>query len=447
MAVSQTEAKAQSIELATQAFEAFCDDISGMFGIDMKCSQKGISTETVKSLSKKFKKLAAVTFVKTNGVLDGIFNLVFDQGGMFTLAGIIVMLPKQKIIDTIKRGSDKEAMEMTDTIKEVGNLLVGSWDRVFREGMEGHGHFLQTNTFIGNPWEGSKDKIGISETEEFSFVSYEITVDDYPPFSCGVIYPEAIFGTAEVQTPQAVIEAKKEEKPAAEVQKPAAEPKPTAPPERKPVAEVKPEEKKPAAAPEQKPAAAPEPKLAETVAPPVKEEAAQPVANKEPVLGPVSETIQKMVKSTSAGENGSVSLNLCAKQFMQTNILWGKGDDSVQQAMDKMQQVQASYILIGEQGVAEGIVSTYDIASAVSIYLRPVFAKWRRPTDDATLQIKLKWIMTRPVSTVNADTSISAVMEKMCQTGLHCLPVTENGKAVGLITMFDVFKSILNTQK
>ena len=52
--------------------------------------------------------------------------------------------------------------------------------------------------------------------------------------------------------------------------------------------------------------------------------------------------------------------------------------------------------MIGADGVLEGLVSKSDLAGAASPYLRPEFAKWRWPLDDATLQIKVKWIMSRP---------------------------------------------------
>ncbi len=127
-------------------------------------------------------------------------------------------------------------------------------------------------------------------------------------------------------------------------------------------------------------------------------------------------------------------------------MLFGSAEDSVQDAIRKMQQTESCYILVGNNTSLEGIVSSYDIASAVSVYLKPVFAKWRRPADDATLQIKLKWIMTREVRTVKPEFSVASVMELMCQTGLRCLPVAgENGKIEGLITVFDIFKALLTT--
>lgn len=135
---------------------------------------------------------------------------------------------------------------------------------------------------------------------------------------------------------------------------------------------------------------------------------------------------------------------ICAKDIMQKNVVWGSSDDSVQQALAKMQQHDAGYMMVGRNGVSEGIVSRYDLAGAISPYLRPVFARWRRPSDDATLQIKIKWIMTRPVLTINPETPLPAIMQKMRRFSVRCLPVMNHrGKVQGLITTFDIFKALL----
>ncbi len=57
MATSQTEIESQAVELSTDAFEAFCDDISGMFGVDMTCEQQEVTAVTIKDLKRHFKKL------------------------------------------------------------------------------------------------------------------------------------------------------------------------------------------------------------------------------------------------------------------------------------------------------------------------------------------------------------------------------------------------------
>ena len=186
-ALTQTELESEIVEASTSGFEAFCEDISGMFDIEMQCVQQEVSTETVKSLKKRFKKLVAVNIVKAEGALNGSFQLIFDRSGLFTLSGVIVMLPEQRIIENCKRGSEDAAAEQSDAINEAGNMLVGSWDRVFRDELEGHGHLKQTGTFIGLPWNESSETIGLSSDEEVLFIPYEMTIEPYPAFSCGVI--------------------------------------------------------------------------------------------------------------------------------------------------------------------------------------------------------------------------------------------------------------------
>ena len=94
MTVTQTELELRAIELSTEAFEGFCDDISGMFGIDMKCVPQKPCEETINGLKKRFKKLSAINNVDTIGAMHGTFYLIFDQAGLFTLSGVIVMLPE-----------------------------------------------------------------------------------------------------------------------------------------------------------------------------------------------------------------------------------------------------------------------------------------------------------------------------------------------------------------
>lgn len=139
-------------------------------------------------------------------------------------------------------------------------------------------------------------------------------------------------------------------------------------------------------------------------------------------------------------------LSMCAKDFMQNQVLWAGPDETVQQALAKMQQHDTGYIMVGADGALEGIVSRSDVTGALSPYLRPLFAKWCRPLDDATLKIKLKWIMSRPVRTIKPQTPLVTIMENVCRFGGRALPVVdEQGKVIGLVTVFDVFQMLLNT--
>jgi CBS domain-containing protein len=494
---SQTTIESQTIELSKKSLDTFCKDIAAMFGVNMGCKQKEVCDETVEGIKKRYEKPIAVNCIKAEGTLEGTFEIILNREGLFILAGAIAM-PEQmtsllekcvgpaNIQKNIKSGSLKEAEAARDTLAEAGNLLVGCWDRIFREEMEGHGHFVQTNTFIGDPWDNPEEKIGLASDEEFLLIPYEMTIEPYSPFRCGVIFPQATFGKAKAEEKiraeaEAKVRTEAEEKAKAEAEEKGkaeaeAEEKAKTKAEEKAKAEaefrVKAENearakleaeakaeaeeqgsdadessaKEDAEASAEEKDAAPDVNATDDIA---EEEAAAPDESEESAMGGVSETIQKMTRSAAVlpGESAHISLAASAKDIMQKDVVWGSPDDSVGQTLTKMQQHDTGYVMIGHGGVLEGIVSKSDITGAISPYLRPVFAKWRRPLDDATLNIRVKWIMSRPVRTIKPETSLAAIMENMRQSGGRCLPVVgQQGKVQGLVTIFDIFKVLLSSK-
>jgi CBS domain-containing protein len=168
--------------------------------------------------------------------------------------------------------------------------------------------------------------------------------------------------------------------------------------------------------------------------------------SQESAAGEVSRSIRQMAQSQSnqPREQSLAGSGLCAKDVMLKELVWGSPEESVRQAITKMPQCDSGYLMVGMDGVLEGIVSNSNIKGALSPYLRPVFAKWRRPLDDATLQIRIKWIMSRPVHIVKPETPLANVMENMCRYGVLCLPVVDQqGKVQGLVTEAGIFKVLL----
>jgi CBS domain-containing protein len=178
----------------------------------------------------------------------------------------------------------------------------------------------------------------------------------------------------------------------------------------------------------------------------------------EQATGKIFEAIRKMIQShadlpgqpvteekSTPDITGCLS-EICANDIMQKQVTWASPEDSLQQAITKMQQTDAGYIMVGQNETLEGIVSKSDIAKATSPYLLPIFAKWRRPLDDATLKIRIKWIMSGPVRTTKLQTSLATIMEQMGRFRVRCLPVLdEEGNVRGLVTAFDVFQTLLKS--
>lgn len=528
MGALQTDLQSQVIELSAESFKAFCDEMSGTFEIEMGARQRAIRAETPKSLRNRFNKLVAVISVKAEGALSGTFHVIFDQEAFFTLAGVIVMLPEEKILHVRDHGSESDAETMRDPVTETGNLLVGSWDRVFRKGLDGHGHFVQSATFIGKPWSKPEEAIGLGSGEEFTFVGYEVTIAPYPAFHCGVIFPQSLLGPpSELPAVEASAEGEPQDESAAErvsslQEQPhvSAEPEPqqqadegtqaeqsssersvesenadgkepqvsepadeasveadttgavaadesdsagdSGPAEAEPQAQEALDQQEADTEGESKSASEDDGDNANMQAPDgavVEQAVEEDVSEAEPEqspAGPISETIEKMAESAldSSGEteplmvtsDSGAYLSLSAEQIMDKDVVWGGGEETVQQVLSKMQQHDTGHVLIGTDGALEGIVSRSDIAGAVSVYLRPVFAKWRRPADDATLDIKIKWVMSRPVRTVNPETSLAVILENMRRFGGGCLPVVgRQGKVEGIVTVFGIFEALLRS--
>jgi len=439
-------------------------------------------------VQKHFKKLAAVHHVEATGTLDGTFHLFFDQAGLFTLSGVIVMLPEQRIREEIKRGSIDEAESLADAAREVGNLLVGS------------------------PFD-NLEETNLSADGEFLYVLYEMTVEPYPSFRCAAVFPKAVLGASssevvEESLPQAV-----EEAPAAPPQEDAPEESVAAPVEASsqadaptPVEAAKPAEVAPpvkaAPAPVAEPAPSDQTDAKPEVAieqedsketPAVAEERPEPVeapAPLEPIspveLAQIPEDIRPTVEEVIRQVGGAASeaptprsaeqvpksgagyidrmfdniveyssdtgltqlLQVPAKDIMVTEVVWSEPEDTVQDVLAKMQQHNTGYVLVGRDGALEGLVSNSNLLSAISPYLRPMFAKWRRPEDDATLEIKIKWVMSRPVRTVTPDATLASMIESMRRYGGRCLPVVNSQANVqGIITVFDILLRILEADK
>ncbi|HSV27563.1 MAG TPA: hypothetical protein VLH60_06695, partial [Sedimentisphaerales bacterium] len=191
-------------ELAVRSFEAFCEDIGGMFGVEISCSHEATLRCTIAELKKNFSKLSAVSLVAAKGAINREFRLIFDKKGLFALAGTVMMLPEERTHQLCKLGDVKNAQEIADSVCEIGNLLVGSWDRIFREAMEGHGHFVKKDVFIGDPLLEPSQHLGASADDEILCVTCSMTVAPYAPFKCGAIFPIPLLLHAASEPPKAV---------------------------------------------------------------------------------------------------------------------------------------------------------------------------------------------------------------------------------------------------
>jgi len=425
-----------------RAFQAFCDDMVDMFSVNMHCRRQKVDIQAAGDLLSHFEKLAAVHLVKGKGVLDGTFHLLFDQGGLFALSGVFVMLAESRIREEAERGSLEDAENLKDAAREVGNLLIGSWERVFHDECDGHSHFLKTRTFIGKPWD-DPSKIGLQADTDVFVGLYEMTMEPYPSFNCAVLFPRTILDGVESGEPLGAVET------ASAAHMDTEEPADDPAGDEIPVPETKAQDAQPQLA------SAPTEELPpESVPTGPLDDATQSEAGAKAETAEVSTPGAPDLARVDAAHIGSGPqrqsgalaelLRTPVARIMEPDVIWAEPDEPVRDVIAKMQQRNAGYVLVGREGLLEGLVSNSNIQGAVSLYLRPMFAKWRRPQDDATLEVKIKWIMSHPVRTIRPDTTLVAMIENMRRYGGRCLPVVdEQGAVQGIVTAFDVLLRIL----
>jgi CBS domain-containing protein len=479
MAQSQAELESVMTDLTVEAFKAFAEDISTMFDTSVGAERTDIATGTVKELKDTYKKLAAVCSVKAEGAVNGQFHVVFDREALFTLAGTFVMQPEQIITKNRESGAEAEANEVGEALGEVGGLMVASWDRVFRKKMTEHNLFTQGGTFIGNPCTKSEEKIGLADDEQLLILTFEMTIDPLPPFNCAALYPKSILENLP-QQPTADAEPAAEQAEQTPTDQATTEPADQAPTEEAPTDQAPTEtaDQAPTDQAAEEETAAEETATEETAqeAQPDEGSADQAATDQTPATQdtdtqqdkaqqpesddnqddtqpaddhPVSDAIREMTQSPAFlpgqfAEAAAILTQVTAKDMMRTNVTWASADQTVEQLLAKMQQHDTAYLLIGQKGSLEGVASKSDVRGALSPYLQSMFAKWRSPMDVATLQIKAKWIMSRPVRTVRPDATLSAVMQAMSEHGGRCMPVVdEQANVLGIVTVFDIFTVLL----
>jgi CBS domain-containing protein len=107
-------------------------------------------------------------------------------------------------------------------------------------------------------------------------------------------------------------------------------------------------------------------------------------------------------------------------------------DATVYEALNRMAEENVGSMLVFEGKDLVGLISERD-------YSRKTILKGRLSKDTAVREI-----MTIPVVSVHPDDDIEACMELFTDKRVRHLPVIEKGKVVGIVSMGDVFKIILD---
>ncbi len=111
---------------------------------------------------------------------------------------------------------------------------------------------------------------------------------------------------------------------------------------------------------------------------------------------------------------------------MQKYPLVGTPDESLRQAIQHLAWIGGRHLPVVEGERLVGIVSEHDLAGALA------------QAPDWATTLTLRDVMQQPVQTCGPQDSLTEVTGRMAVAKIGCLPVTEQGRLVGLLTITDV---------
>ncbi len=116
--------------------------------------------------------------------------------------------------------------------------------------------------------------------------------------------------------------------------------------------------------------------------------------------------------------------------------VWSIGPDAtVYSALELMAEKNVGALLILDGGDLLGIMSERDYARKVVLQ------------GKVSREMPVRDLMTAEVHTVTPDTTTTACMELMTDKHIRHLPVVEEGRVIGLISIGDIVSSVIQEQR
>ncbi|MBC7349997.1 MAG: CBS domain-containing protein [Candidatus Aminicenantes bacterium] len=110
-------------------------------------------------------------------------------------------------------------------------------------------------------------------------------------------------------------------------------------------------------------------------------------------------------------------------------------DNTVYEALKIMAEKEVGALIVVDQGQVVGVISERD-------YARKVVLKGK-----SSLETPVREIMTTQVYFVNPESTAEECMALMTEKRIRHLPVIQENKLVGVISIGDVVKSVITSQK
>lgn len=184
-----TEEELKQVSLA--AMNDFCNGYYWMFEKKFNTScitEKKLSPNALKEESAG---IIAVSRIAYGGAGTGSFMVIFDKPALFSLGGLTIMQPLPRIKEQCVRGNAEEAAALADAVGEIGNLLVGSFNKIFREGcsdVESLGEEITLRLRLPVP----VGTVGLElepEVPAYDVFTHKFELAGLDPFNLRVVFP------------------------------------------------------------------------------------------------------------------------------------------------------------------------------------------------------------------------------------------------------------------
>ncbi|MFQ5497139.1 MAG: CBS domain-containing protein [Nitrosopumilus sp.] len=114
-------------------------------------------------------------------------------------------------------------------------------------------------------------------------------------------------------------------------------------------------------------------------------------------------------------------------QVMSKNVLTADKSTSLQEAAQKMNELNIGSVIVTENEKPVGILTERDFVTKVAAEGRPLFTQ-------------VSEVMSSPLITIDPEETIWEASEMMKEKLIHKLPVKENEQIIGIVTTTDIVK-------
>lgn len=130
-------------------------------------------------------------------------------------------------------------------------------------------------------------------------------------------------------------------------------------------------------------------------------------------------------------------------EVMTSRVVTVDMDDRIPVLQNILSQAGFHHLLVVEEGKLQGVISDRDLLRTLSPFLDTEIESAR---DKETAQRPAHQVMTRSPIIVSPDSTVKEALSLMLTHDISCLPVLEGDDIVGIFTIHDGVRALINNK-